>query len=323
VTAGSSGAYPLDRDILIKGHPAAIRTGTNRVTGGRRQFWLGGAYTKHPDPRGFIGSLTYEGLLIRFPPDQVIQHDLIDGLPARPKADAYAAGTNKMFVLNCRVENVDGYLNTPPSPAAHGDLFQMPMIWDPAELDGGPFHEVIIERFTGSTGLNGLNLAQQHQDDAGNGYVPIGVESVILRDINLKKTRQHMLNSSSDPTPVLTRNVDLLYLYDTGAGARGDRPFPITFDNVWLEPFASEGLAGCIASYGTNAFTGASLNPIIAGDGNSATWNAAFPIVGNVKKGPPTGGDFAVAAGVDGLGGLDIPGAGYVSPGYFMAAGVT
>lgn len=305
---GVRGAYPSDRDLVILGHQGERWMGRGGVRGGRNVLWLGGCYNEGPFLIGFIGDACVEGVLVR-PAFAEKGRNTGDGISIIPHS--VTRGSSRIFILNCRIENIDGFYDQ-----SHGDCFQMPPQWQAPNGYGSSPKEVTIERFTGSTGYQGLFLPNQHFDNSGPAYA-ISCQKLNLIDVNLRKTRELALfsdgRSLSSPT--------LIYMIDMSPEKRGDKPYPKRFRNVFVEPFANEGIDGCIypsrrKGGGINRHTKSRLTPVISVDGRTARYPAEMLLDGVIQLGPPEGGDFAIAAGPDDRGGQGIPGIGYRSTGY-------
>lgn len=300
----STGLFPQDRDLLVLGHPSMPWTGGGFVRGGRNVHWLGGCYERGPWLRDFAGDGCVEGVLTR-PAFSAEGSETGDGVSVLPAASTL--GQSAVSVLNCRTENIDGLVE-----AGHGDCFQLPSSYDPPDGYSSTPRTVTIERFTGSTGYQGLFLANQHFDSLG---YQISCRGLRLQEVNLRKTRPQAM---ATPGVIHPGNVRLIYFIDLSDGARGDRPYPIQLDRVHLEPWSDEGLDGCLFPDLDAIATSSRLDvrPRIASDGRSATFPPDLQIAGEVRLGSPSGGDFARAADDSGFGGVDVPGMGYVSPGY-------
>lgn len=303
----STGRYPANRDLLIRGHNEKLWTGGGILRGGRNVHWLGGAYMKGPFLRNYTGDACFEGILTRSPYTASGNETYTDTLGIAP--DSSTMGTSRFYGLNCRSENVDGF-----SDGTHGDVFQLPAQYDaPSGYCSTP-SEVVLERVTGTTAYQGLFLASQHFD-AGGGY-DYTCRKFTAIDVNLRKTRAAVMSKAgvAGGPPIL------IYMIDTWAVSRGDKPYPKIFRNLFVEPYADEGLDGCIYPSSTCMskvpYVNMPLPAIISGDGLSATYPPEMLLDGKIEMGPPPGGDFAKAAGADHIGGLDIPGIGYQSPGY-------
>lgn len=303
----SSGKYPIDRDLKVLGHASLKWTGGGNIRGGHHVHWIGGAYIRGPWLRNFTGDACFEGLCTR---ENYAPYGAESGDSFSINPDPSTLATSKVFVLNCRAENIDGFFD-----GNHGDCFQLSSHYDaPAGYSSCPA-EVTIERFTGTTGYQGLFLPNQHFDAVTNGY-RYSCKKVSLIDVNLRKSRLNTYYSSGQ----VRGRVVLLYLIDTSNVNRGDQPYPKLFRNVYLEPFADEGLDGCIypASNSTQVdpYIGSRIVPTFSADLRSVTFPASMLVDGAVQLGPPPDGDFARAADAKDVGGLDIPGIGYISPGY-------
>lgn len=301
----STGKYPADRDVYIIGHKSAVWSGTAVVRGGRHVHWLGGTYSTGVWARNFVGDACVEGVLVRFP-FVATGKETGDGISLTP--DATTLGRSKIFILNCRVENVDGFID-----GEHGDCFQLASQYDAPNGFSGVPAEVTIERFTGTTGCQGLFLANQHFDSNGYTY---SCQKLTLIDVNLRKTREKLLYKNG----TAKGNFVLLYLIDLNATARGDRPYPRFFENVYVEPWKGETLVDCVypttKEISVSSTLKTSLAPVMGLTGSTLSYPSALQVNGPVIAGAPSQGDFAPAANAAGVGALGVPGIGYASPGY-------
>lgn len=300
----STGMFPQDRDLLILGHSSAVWTGDGFIRGGRNVVWLGGTYDQNLWLRNFMGDACVEGVLVRFT-GRAAGSETGDGITMAP--DAKTGGRSNISIVNCRVEGVDGN-----RAGLHGDIFQMPAMYDaPSGYCATP-RTVTIERLTGSTGYQGFYLAAQQF-----GRTVPSCQRLTLQDVNVKKIRTQSMDALGKPS---AHGINLLWLADATSDKGGDRPYPKVFRNVFLEPVAGEDLNSMmfprIGQASVNRFTRTKLQPVIASNGTRAMFPSEMQVDGSVTYGRPPGGDFARQADSFGRGGNDIPGIGYQSPGY-------
>lgn len=309
---GRGRAFPSTLDLKVIGHNRAVFRGKPGLKGGRNIVWIGGTYAEGPYASGFFGDIWLEGILTRFPfrPEGMETGDSFGLFP-----HSSTLGQSSISLLNCRVENVDGFYN-----GNHGDCFQIPSQYDPPKGFSATPRAVHIERFTGSTGYQGFFLPNQHFDAIGNGYSH-SLEQLTLIDVNLRQTRKLALfknGKSLYPPP-------LIYFIDMSKDKRGDRPYRKYFRSVYLEPFAGNSMDDCIfpsrhKGNGFNPSTRTRLIPMAGPESNTIVFPQAMLLDGEIRLGPPANGDFAAAADARGRGGWNIPGAGYISPGYVDGA---
>lgn len=265
ITAAGSYTLNTGQDYVIDMPTKISGRGGVALVGGRNLRLIGGeitiptaGYTAINDRRGLYfanqtGTVHCEGVDINNSGG-----DLTEGIQVNAK-DAIVQ------LQNCRVTGIHahdelGYTDN------HPDLVQA---W-------GGCQEIRIDRFSGSTDYQGMQLAAA--------YNTIG--RIVMRNVNMWGL-----------PPELAR-----YLIWIG----NDSDFiPTELTEVYLVPRPGRSLGQTVWPH--DAFPDTRKRAILSGDGQTVTWPEDSLITGSVKMGPPPDGDF-VPAGVAGLG--------YVSPGY-------
>lgn len=240
-----------DRDYIIK-LPNAIRTRATILRGGRNVIIMGGhvalanldnTAADDAEKRAFYikdctGTVHIEGVLI-------------DGAKSGEyDAFAIAAPPATVQLENIRVIDVHGTFKT-----FHGDIVQP---W-------GGVKELRIDRMTGSTSYQGLQIDQDHG--------PIGRE--IIQHVNL--------TGSGNYKVWLTKN-------------EADKPPSISLREVYVTPPPGRALADSVWPPARDKEAGA----VASADGSEVTWPKLPFIQGSIRLGPPPGGDF-VPLGLAGL----------------------
>lgn len=300
--------YPSNRDVYVIGHRSAWWTGSATMYGGRRVKWEGGSYTQSVLIARCFMSGHIEGVRVRFPFDPVVVNYFGDGVTVY--GDPTRNGQVQIYILNCRVDGVDG-----ASAAGHGDVFQIPAGASSGTTISGIINKTYIERISATTAYQGLMLSQQKIDPA----ITQMPELVSITDFDITALRDKLYTNLGTivGNPVYRDNVSLIYPIDEANLLNSGIPYPIHMDNGYVRQVTGGDHRNGYGAYGTGR-NGITLSPLIDDNGR-LTYHESMLITGYTQIGDRPGGNL-VPYNASGKGGLNIPGMGYISPGYEQVA---
>lgn len=272
-----SGTFGATEDVVLE-FPAANRTSTLSVTGGRNLKAIGGSTVLGSGISGtsvhrfasVAGSVFLEGLLVdaNIAAATPNRHDGLD-IYGEAYPGPYTLFPD-IYLQNMRVVGMNS-----SSALNHADVLQLQ----------GAAKNVRIDKLTGQSNYQGLFLAPQSP-----------VTSLDLRRVNLA------YEAGGDPVTYL------LWLLDTGV-TPAETPTPTRLRDIWITPRAGQTLRdhAVYPSTGLSDSNGQAVGALTADVGASAFWPAFLQANGVVSKGPRPQGDFVPASAV---------GWNYLSPGY-------
>lgn len=296
--------FPSDRDILIKGHESQWWSGEPTLWGGRIVHLIGGSYTSVISLRRLFLCGIIEGTLVRIP---------YNPRYVRPTGDAFSIwadlsvpGVVSSYMLNNRVDTIDGAY-----AGVHGDMFQIPYNNNTGTTVSTVLKDAWIERLSGTTVPQGLMLAQQRASGA-SATLPQRV-TVLETDVAMAGLYYENEGYISGNPIHGTGNGAAVYLIDADTSTNGGLPYPISFEDLYVTPYGSNTLIDHLGpkGVGVNSLV---MTPVVD-DLGRATYDPATLVDGYVQWGPRPGGDI-VPYNASGVGGFNIPGMGYSSPGY-------
>lgn len=263
------------QDYLVK-MPAVKKVGSTTLEGGRNIVIIGGHVTlpvlmKAPGQPDVSNGAISRGIYLKNNHGIVhIEGVLVDATGGGMADGIVIASPDSIVQIeNVRVDGVFGF-----NHQFHADVVQ----------PYGGVKDLRIDKLTGYSAYQGLTIGQ----DQG----PIG--SAEISRANLVCIHPQINGPGNNGGYML---------WFTSHGGGAETAYPISFDEVYVQPRAGRTLGNSV--WPPAGF--ASCPAIIAADGSVATWPAIPKVKGCVKLGAPPHGDF-VPAGMAGLK--------YVSPGY-------
>lgn len=263
------------QDYLVK-LPAVKKVGSTTLEGGRNIVIIGGYVTlpvlmKAPGQPDLSNGAISRGIYIKNNHGVVhIEGVLVDATGGGMSDGIVTASPDSVVQIeNVRVDGVFGF-----NHQFHADVVQ----------PFGGVKDLRIDKLTGYSAYQGLTIGR----DLG----PIG--SVEISRANLVCIHPQINGKENN-------GGYLLWFTSHGGGA--DTTYPLSLDEVYIQPRAGRSLGNTV--WPPAGF--AACPAVIAADDSVATWPSLPKVKGCVKKGPPPQGDF-VPTGVAGLQ--------YVSPGY-------
>ena len=243
--------------------PAKLKTGATILEGGRNIVMIGGYITVGPNQPD---DMRRRGIYLKNAVGTVHLEGVLIDNTANGDFDGIAINAPAAVVQieNCRIIGLTGFFK-----GNHSDVVQP---W-------GGVKELRIDRLTGSSNYQGLFIPQ----DVG----PIG--STVISHVDLSY-------SAVNPHHQVTY---LLWM----TGSEGQRPYPITLDEVYITPRQGQ-------TVGENSVWPSTTRPAAVAavqTDKTVSWPKLPQIKGVVKVGPPPQGEFVP----DGAAGLN-----YKSPGY-------
>ena len=235
-----------DKDYIIRLPADAVRTKGVWIEGGRNVIIMGGHIALPYAEELNNNDSTRRAIYIKNNNGTVhVEGLLIDGAKSG-EYDAIAVASTKSIV---QLQNIHVTTLAGSYKYFHGDLVQP---W-------GGVKELRIDRFTGTTSYQGLQINQ----DTGK----IGSEKI--SNVNMKGTGQYKL-------------------WLTGKEIDGHNP-QIQLKNVYIEPAPKWDL-----NLGTSVYpaVGMPKGAVLTEDGTEVSWPELSWVEGVAKLGPPPGGDF-------------------------------
>ncbi len=263
------------QDYLVK-MPAVKKVGSTTLEGGRNIVIIGGHVTlpvlmKAPGQPDVSNGAISRGIYIKNNHGVVhIEGVLVDASAGGMSDGIVIASTNSIVQIeNVRIDGVFGF-----NHQFHADVVQ----------PYGGVKDLRIDKLTGYSAYQGLTIGQ----DRGS------IGSVEISRANLICIHPQIDGPGNNGGYML---------WFTSHGGGADTTYPLTLDEVYIQPRAGRTLGSSV--WPPAGF--AQCPAVIATDDSAATWPSIPKVKGCVKKGLPPHGDF-VPAGVAGLK--------YVSPGY-------
>ena len=263
------------QDYLVK-MPAVKKVGSTTLEGGRNIVIIGGHVTlpvlmKAPGQPDVSNGAISRGIYIKNNHGVVhIEGVLVDASAGGMSDGIVIASTNSIVQIeNVRIDGVFGF-----NHQFHADVVQ----------PYGGVKDLRIDKLTGYSAYQGLTIGQ----DRGS------IGSVEISRANLICIHPQIDGPGNNGGYML---------WFTSHGGGADTTYPLTLDEVYIQPRAGRTLGSSV--WPPAGF--AQCPAVIATDDSTATWPSIPKVKGCVKKGLPPHGDF-VPAGVAGLK--------YVSPGY-------
>jgi len=263
------------QDYLVK-MPAVKKVGSTTLEGGRNIVIIGGHVTlpvlmKAPGQPDVSNGAISRGIYIKNNHGVVhIEGVLVDASAGGMSDGIVIASTNSIVQIeNIRIDGVFGF-----NHQFHADVVQ----------PYGGVKDLRIDKLTGYSAYQGLTIGQ----DRGS------IGSVEISRANLICIHPQIDGPGNNGGYML---------WFTSHGGGADTTYPLTLDEVYIQPRAGRTLGSSV--WPPAGF--AQCPAVIATDDSAATWPSIPKVKGCVKKGLPPHGDF-VPAGVAGLK--------YVSPGY-------
>ena len=263
------------QDYLVK-LPAVKKVGSTTLEGGRNIVIIGGYVTlpvlmKASGQPDLSNGAISRGIYIKNNHGVVhIEGVLVDATGGGMSDGIVTASPDSIVQIeNVRIDGVFGF-----NHQFHADVVQ----------PYGGVKDLRIDKLTGYSAYQGLTIGR----DQG----PIG--SVEISRANLVCIHPQVNGPENNGGYML---------WFTSHGGGADTTYPLSFDEVYIQPRAGRSLGNSV--WPPAGF--AACPAVIAGDDSVATWPSLSKVKGCVKKGPPPQGDF-VPVGVAGLQ--------YVSPGY-------
>jgi len=194
--------FPLGQDAIFLGADT-VRTASLGVTGGHNIMVLGGDY----QPAGGGHAMAFYDTTGTVWIDGAVIDMKKTGAGANDGIDiaGNAASPPDLYVQNTRIVNVHGSYSK-----AHSDAVQTQ----------GPAGELGFYNVTATTDYQGIFIAPQYQP---------AIKSATLDNVNLRYTG-----------PVTDTGSAYSYLLWTLDDPKLEKPYPITFDNVYVEPRAGQ-----------------------------------------------------------------------------------
>lgn len=272
-TGYSNPTLKADQDYIIK-LPSTVKIGGLQINGGRNVVVIGGHIKLDPSVTTASSDLYRRAIYIKNNNGTVhLEGIRIEGDDATTFDGIAIASPNSIVqVQNVRIERLYG-----THSGFHADMIQ----------PFGGVKELRVDKFTGSSGYQGLQLASW---------------SYIIGGVKLSR-----VNLSSRGAATKQSGGQLIWLLGSTSGFLCSQAFPISFNEVYLLP-RPDGWGFGSAVYPMRSLDDVGVN--CSGVQNADKTEISFPLLpstGVIKNGVPADGDFVPEA---------LSGLSYASPGY-------